>query len=143
MTEEAKIKLFFDKYSIAGNILFSSGDKNLSVDGTGILPSVGEKEGKNILLYIKKFYPECKNILDVGSGVGHITKCSDDIPGINCFSFEGCKDLIPNVVCDKNKYAIVDLSKPLDNIDLYKAFDMTTSFEVLEHVHRNHQDQFW
>ena len=47
------ITSFFNEYNIESR-LFSCGNKNLSIDGTGILPSVNEKIAKNILYY-KKF----------------------------------------------------------------------------------------
>ena len=139
------IKSFFKEFSVINNN-YSSGNKNVSIDGTGILPSVDEKAGNAILLYIKKNYPKCKTILDVGAGVGYLSRQSqymnpDD--RINCFSFEGCKDLVQHIKCDPNLFSIVDLTEKFTDNRLEKQFDLTTSFEVLEHVHRMHQDIFW
>jgi len=141
----SSIESFYNEYSISKNKMFSSGEKNESVDGSGILPSVGENEAKGILSYIKKFYPHVNNILDIGSGQGYLTKICDDLNDLdfNCYSMEGCSNLIPHVKCDKNKYAIVDFSNKFADKRLEKQFDLTTSFEVLEHVHRKHQDIFW
>uniref|UniRef100_A0A6C0JX39 Methyltransferase domain-containing protein n=1 Tax=viral metagenome TaxID=1070528 RepID=A0A6C0JX39_9ZZZZ len=140
----SNIQEFFELNNITKKY-YSTGKKNLSIDGTGILPSVDTPAGTRILNYIKKFYfPDTSiNILDVGAGVGHLTKASDSFNTINCYSFEGCSDLVPHVVCDKTKFAIVDLTETFTDKLLYKQFDLTTSFEVLEHVHRSHQDTFW
>lgn len=141
----SNIESFYSEYSIGNKKSFSSGEKNESIDGTGILPSVDEKASKSILNYIKKFYPHVNNILDIGSGQGYLTKTCDDLKDFefNCYSMEGCSELIPHVKCDKNKYAIVDFSKQFTDNRLEKQFDLTTSFEVLEHIHRKHQDIFW
>ena len=61
------IELFFSENNVHDGKLFSSGQKNQSIDGTGVLPSVGEPTAISILRYIKKHYPHVKNIFDVGS----------------------------------------------------------------------------
>jgi hypothetical protein len=140
------INTFFTEFSIGNNKLYSSGKKNESIDGTGVLPSVDVKNSVSLINYIKKNYPHVNNILDVGAGQGYLNKAADDLKsslGINCYSIEGCSDLIPHVKCDRNKYAIVDFSTKFEDERLKKKFDLTTSFEVLEHVHRKHQDIFW
>lgn len=140
------IERFFSENSVANNIFFSSGEKNLSVDGTGIVPSVDNIAAEKILMYIKNNYKYAKNILDVGAGIGFLTKKADEmknILNINCYSLEGSKELVPDIKCDKSKYAVIDFSKKFTNKKLYKQFDLSTSFEVLEHVHRKHQDIFW
>jgi hypothetical protein len=140
------IDSFFNEFSIQNNKLYSDGNKNLSIDGTGILPSVDESAAIAILNYIKKNYTETTNILDIGSGVGWLSNKADNLYSyynMKCYSFEGCKDLVPHIKCSPNKYAIVDLSKKFTDERLNKKFDLTTSFEVLEHIHRDHQDIFW
>lgn len=127
--------------------MFTEGKRNESVDGTGILPSVNTTNSTLIKDYIKKYiFPnttEVIKILDVGAGVGHFQKGAEDDPAVLVFSFEGCGDLINHAICDKSRYVIADLSVPFTDERLYKAFDISTSFEVLEHVHRSHQDTFW
>ena len=51
------IEKFFSENSVANNIFFSSGEKNLSVDGTGIVPSVDNIAAEKILIYIKNNSP--------------------------------------------------------------------------------------
>jgi hypothetical protein len=142
------IKNFFEENNCQEK-LFTSGLRNQSVDGTGILPSVNDTNNWLIKDFIKKTFSSQftsqtqMKLLDVGAGVGFFQKGTEDDPEVLGFSFEGCSDLINHVVCDKSRYAIVDLSIPFSDERLFKAFDISTSFEVLEHVHRSHQDAFW
>jgi 2-polyprenyl-3-methyl-5-hydroxy-6-metoxy-1,4-benzoquinol methylase len=138
-----KIKLFFEENNITKK-LYSTGNNNESIDGSGVLPSVDKNNSIYIINYIIKLLNKSNiNVLDVGSGVGYLTYASQYVDNFNCYSFEGSSNLIQHVICDKERYAIVDLSTKFDNELLYKKFDITTSFEVLEHVHRKHQDIFW
>lgn len=135
-----RIDSFFKEYNILDGKKYTDGSHNQSVDGSGKLPSVNEKEAKQILKFLLKNNPVFFYILDVGAGLGYLQKYFSDI--LHCNSFEGSNSLSPFVVCDKSKYAIADLSKPFSDHRLYKAFDLSTSFEVFEHIHRDHLDQF-
>ena len=136
---------FFDENNCRVRFV-TSGQRNLSVDGTGILPSVDVSNSSKIKDYIKEHVLPGQSpitILDVGAGVGHFQKGCEGDPAVDAYSFEGCGDLAKHIVCDPSRFAIVDLSVPFTDERLYKAFDVSTSFEVLEHVHRTHQDTFW
>lgn len=138
---------FFYDYSVELNKFYkTTGENNLSVDGSGILPSVDEEAAKEIKELIKILIPK-EHIfhLDIGAGVGWLQKTiEEDIDRkIISFSFEGSAELIPHMVCNKKWIAIVDMSLPFVDKRLFRRFDLTTSFEVIEHVHRDHQLQYW
>ena len=130
---------FFREYSVrAGKMYNSNGEFNLSIDGSGIIPSINESN-------VDLMYPLLKGYkiqLDIGGGMCHLTKMLNE-HGIEGYSFEGSAVLINRIVCDKNRVAIIDMSKKINDKRLNRYFDITTSFEVIEHIHRNYQLQFW
>jgi hypothetical protein len=125
----------------------TDGSKNLSVDGTGILPSVDENASRQILSFIKEVFITGGRfplrLLDIGAGVGHLQRTADADAFFNAYSFEGCAGLINSFVCDKSRIAVCDMAKPGLPVGLKGAFHLTTSFEVLEHVHRSEMDTFF
>lgn len=133
-----KIESFFSQNSVAaGN--YSAPAHTKSIDGTGKDVSVGKNVGDQLVKYIiKKFNPS--TVLDIGTGKGHMVNSlrDHDICG---FGIEGSSSLVPMCVCDKNNYAILDITKSINDERLHKAFDLTTSFEMFEHIHRSHEDQ--
>jgi len=142
------VSSFFSKFNaISKKYVNTEGAKNLSVDGTGILPSVDKSTSEQILNFIKLIFVTNNkfplNVLDVGAGVGHLQKLADLDPFFNMYSFEGCSDLIKHFVCNKSRIAICDLTQNISDIQIKKAFHLTTSFEVLEHIHRSKMDIFW
>lgn len=138
---------FLEFNSLTGKFVNTDGSRNLSVDGTGILPSVDENAGSKILEFIKSLFEvengSSLNMLDIGAGVGHLQRLADSDPFFNSYSFEGCSDLAKSFVCDMDRIAICDMGKPITDQRLEKSFNLTTSFEVLEHVHRNDMDAFF
>lgn len=137
-----KINQYFKKYP---DKIISSGENNESVDGSGILSSVDKKIASNIAKYIyKKFYIfDLKfkpTLLDIGCGQGYLVKAFNQNNMIG-YGFEGSKKLLNNFVSE-NIY-IYDLTKKINNENLYKAFNITTSFEVAEHVPPELQKNFW
>lgn len=133
---------FFNEFSAAGGGFYNTdGRHNLSVDGSGVLPSVNVKEAQGIKRYLlKKFElpPSRKmRVLDVGAGAGYLQAALEKDETFEAYSFEGSSALLPHAICDKSKYVICDLSKKIDDIRLFKAFNLTTSFEVFEHIYRS------
>lgn len=121
---------------------YTSGEHNSSVDGTGKDVSVGEGVGDKLAQYIKTKFtgPEKLKVLDVGTGRGYMVNGLIK-NGIIGYGIEGSKSVAHQAVCPKNRIAVVDLSINLRGT-LHKAFHLTTSFEVLEHVHRKDEDVF-
>lgn len=140
-------ELFFEEFSVIKDKSFNTdGSHNLSVDGAGILPSVNVREAENIKRYLLKKFTMAADrkmrVLDVGAGAGYLQNGLAQDARFEAYSFEGSRQLIPHIAGDKTKYVICDLSKRIDDIRLKKAFDLTTSFEVFEHVHKSHIHDF-
>jgi len=141
----SKVENFFKEYSVKSNksYLFS-GENNLSVDGSGVLPSINNQNAILIKPLIEKYITkETIWHLDLGCGVSWLSKILDGFENIESYGLEGSNNLIPHFVHDKSKTMIFDLSREFSDERLYKSFDITTSFELIEHVHRTHQLQFW
>lgn len=140
------IEEFFKIHSLATGAKFTSGKEykdegsnSLSVDGSGEVPSVNDKNSPHIAKYIlDKGY---ERVLDIGAGLGYLQWGAEQV-GLDCYSLEGSARLSPHVVCDKSKYCIYDITKGVDT-RLCTGFDLTTSFEVIEHIHRDERDAFW
>lgn len=121
---------------------YTSGDHNLSVDGTGKDASVTSSIGAAIASYIlKKFKADTLRVMDLGTGKGHLPN-EMARAGIDAYGLEGAGGLAGATVYDHNKIVCCDLSVPIIDERLNKAFDLTTSFELIEHIHRSHEDQF-
>lgn len=136
---------FFEEFG--GTLFNTNGSHDLSVDGTGRLPSVDAAAGVGIRDYIKTLFSVGDsgrlNVLDLGAGVGHLQKVLDEDRFFNAYSFEGSLELLDKVVCSKKRVSICHLSHAIQDERLCKAFHLTTSFEFLEHCHRSHQDVVW
>jgi len=139
------LKEFFDEYSINSNTTYlSSGANNISVDGSGVLPSIDSNNAHLIKPLIERYInKDVITHLDLGAGCCWLSKTLDGYDNFNSYALEGSKYLIPHVVHDKSKIVIADLSKEFTDERLHNTFDITTSFELIEHVHRKHQLQFW
>ena len=135
---------FFEEYNIDTKH-FTNGSHNKSVDGTGVLPSVDERVSNMFGDFIKNHLDKKNNIthLDIGGGRCWLSKGLDESGSFDSYSFEGSITLLPYIVHNHKKVAIVDLSKEITDLRLHRVFDVTTSFEVIEHVHRDDQLQFW
>jgi len=140
--QDRDVASFFAENSILQK-KFTSGAHNLSVDGTGKDVSVGETVGRRISEYIcEKFVTDDKLcVVDLGTGRAHLPNQMDKL-GIDAYGFEGAGELVGQGVYNKNKVACCDLSVPFTDERLNKAFHLSTSFELLEHIHRDHEDQF-
>lgn len=139
MSNLSNILSFFSEFNCENKSFYiHDGSTNSSVDGTGINPSVNQANSSILYQYIKeKSFVLNPIVLDFGCGIGYLEK--NDL----VFGLEGSSNLIGHVVCDKKKVCITDFSK--SNLDerLNKAFDISCSFEVVEHIPRKNQIQFW
>jgi len=140
MNKKEQIDLFFN-----GNKLKTNGINNSSVDGTGILASVTDTIGQRIANFIyNKFNIADKKdetlILDVGCGQGFLVKNLNNLPNITAYGFEGSSDLLPHFKSDN--ICVFDLSNDLPP-ELEKTFEITTSFEMLEHIPMEGQKKVW
>ena len=134
---------FFNEHSVLKSN-YSSGEHTRSIDGTGVNVSVGDYAAGRIADYIcKKFdYELPVSILDAGAGLGHLQSALT-AKGFYACSMEGSKSVAAGAVCDKDRFSIVDLCQPIADKRLYKAFDLSTSFELIEHIHPEEEDNFW
>jgi len=136
---------FFFEYG--GKLYGTDGSQNLSVDASGILPSVNESASVGIRKYIKTLFTvkhlKKLKVIDLGAGVGFLQKALDEDDFFEAYSFEGAEELLKNIVCNNKKVAVCDLSIPITDTRLHKAFNLSTSFEFLEHIHRDHQKPVW
>jgi cyclopropane fatty-acyl-phospholipid synthase-like methyltransferase len=142
----ASVEEFFRQYNCGASFYNTDGSKNLSVDGTGVLASVDERASQGITNFIAELFDLSNgpmNLLDLGTGVGHLIKRLSGSDKIIAFGLEGSRDLIDKMVCDRSRVVIADLSKSITDERLHRQFHLTTSFEVVEHVHRQHQETFW
>jgi 2-polyprenyl-3-methyl-5-hydroxy-6-metoxy-1,4-benzoquinol methylase len=131
----------------------TDGLNNESVDGSGWNPSVTLENAPLIFNFIKDKVPINLNdasVLDVGCGQGYFIKYLNDTEGIFAMGIEGSADL-QKYFCHDN-IVIWDLCKPFNEIDYplsvlnhldKKLFDVSFSFEVIEHVAPNQQREFW
>ena len=122
----------------------TSGEHTESVDGSGWNPSINESNVEKIFGYIKSQmdyvdWNQAK-VLDVGTGLGYFTRHLNSL-GIPCLGAEGAVELYEKGV-DQNHTVIWDLSKEID-FEVEKIFDVSFSFEVVEHVAPHHQRTFW
>lgn len=139
------IEEFFKEYCIESHKSYLlSGNNNLSVDGTGIIPSINSSNAPLLKPLIEKYMPkDIIHHMDLGGGMCWLSKILDEYDNFKSYAIEGSNSLIPHIVHNKSKVVIADLSKEFTDKRLYKAFDITTSFELIEHIHRTHQLQFW
>lgn len=167
LVNEAKAniaKRFFEENSFASTAkgLNTNGKRNRSVDGSGWHPSVTPEVAKKIVAYAKTFFDGPFLHLDIGTGLGYLP-IEFRKSGIESYAVEGAADLLtpktdydpvtgihepmgphPGTQLDRNYLLLADFSKKLvGNEKLKKLFDLSTSFEVIEHVHRKDQRQFW
>lgn len=134
-------KPFFDEFA-CDKASFNNGEKNLSVDGSGEEVSVDLNIAGKIARYVKAKFPGDITVLDIGTGMGHlVTEYLRH--SINGYGAEGYGALCNRAECPKDRLVCMDLSRPITDPRLSKAFNLTTSFELVEHVHRNHQDIFF
>lgn len=139
---DGDIDSFFLEHSIHVHN-YSSGQHNLSVDGTGVDPSVTQETAEGIAKYIlEKFNCEQElTVLDIGTGLGHMVNGFNN-NGIDGFGIEGSLQAASKSVCPKGRITLLDMSVNIEDERLNKCCHLTTSFELLEHIHRNHEDQF-
>lgn len=119
-----------------------SNDRNPNdTDGTGILPSVNCSNAKSILelIYncVRDNIPHRPiRLLDIGTGLGWFLKANQDDERFVLHGCEGNKSLCDKALCSIIYHNIIE--KPIE-----LNLDITTSFEVAEHVKEQDQDKFW
>jgi len=129
----------------------TDGSINDSVDGSGLTPSVNENNAPHIISYIIEQMPYINwpevRALDVGCGKGYFTKYLNDIR-IKCVGAEGSLNLESDFV-DPENTVIWDFTKEFGSLgeisDVLNdtLFDVSFSFEVIEHVDPYDQGIFW
>jgi hypothetical protein len=117
-----------------------TGERNLSIDGTGVLPSVDEKVALHILNYIKQNYNDVNKILDIGAGRGFFQKTVEENSNILVWSIEGYGQM--PFEANKERLIVSDATIPFTK-EYKKEFDLVTSFECIEHIHSTGQENFW
>ena len=116
------------------------GGKTSSIDGTGELPSVDTEVSLRLLEYIKNEFGGVKTILDVGAGRGLLQKTFDENSDYDVWSLEGFSEM--PFEANRDKWIISDMTIPLTP-EYKKYFDLVTSFECIEHIHKDGQEVFW
>lgn len=97
-------------------------------DGTGINPSVTIPIAERIIDWIKdKYTPE--RLIDIGTGLGHLVTVAHS-KGIYSLGVEGSQQLVNQ--SGNTRVQCHDIRKPV----LIGPWDITTSFEFIEHVPR-------
>ncbi len=133
-----------DKFFSLNNIGINNApiNKNESIDGTGQNPSVQKAEADRIAKYILNKF-ECDNIkvIDVGTGLGYMVEAYLN-NNINGYGIEGFVPLAKKCAAGKDRVSARDMSIKIEDDDAFKCANLTTSFEVFEHVHRKHEDVF-
>lgn len=104
----------------------------MNTDLSGSKPSVKDQESKLIIDKILSLFPNKPIIkmLDIGCGLGYLQKNADSIKQIDCYSLD--ISLLDNFVGNPLKRIIHNIA----NTELKDKFDITTSFEFIEHIHR-------
>lgn len=130
----------------------TSGKNNESVDGSGWNPSVNDDNVEKIFSFIKEEtphidWPQAK-VFDIGTGLGYLPKYLNS-QGITCIGAEGSSELVDKSVSSENT-VVWDLAVPFESINLpfdqenlKNLFDVSFSFEVIEHVSPFDQYVFW
>lgn len=129
--------------------VLTDGSNNESVDGSGWNPSINPENVAHIFNNVKLLMPFVNwpeaNVIDVGCGIGYLTKYLNQEEKILCVGAEGSLDLVEKFV-DPDHTVLWDFTKPLEELGINIAepiFDVSISFEVVEHIHPDHQEQFW
>lgn len=117
-----------------------TGQKNLSIDGTGVLASVNTTEALSILEYIKQNFTNVNKILDIGAGQGFFQKTVEENSDCLVWSMEGYGEM--PFRANRDRLIISDATIPFTE-EYKKAFDLVTSFECIEHIHSTGQETFW
>lgn len=100
-----------------------------------------------IMHQIRNWLPEIKRHCDIGAARAYLSKfLSEHIPSIESYAIEGFDYGIKNnaVDIDIKKYCVVDFAKySIESLNLYKYFDLTTAFEITEHIPIENLEQFY
>jgi 2-polyprenyl-3-methyl-5-hydroxy-6-metoxy-1,4-benzoquinol methylase len=118
----------------------TDGSRNASVDGSGELPSMRKEFAVHTLAYIGRTFGHAAWVCDLGAGLG-VLAAEAQRAGLTLRvdSLEGCGELAkklpaPAIVWDLTQ----DVPFPQD---LEDGYDLTTSFELLEHIETDKIDR--
>lgn len=104
-----------------------------------------ESNCQAIVDYITSHYPDLKNHCDIGGSIGTLSKKLNEL-NKDSYVIEG-HDLglrSNNVKIPLEKYCVFDItSASIDCLNLEKYFDLTTAFEVTEHIPIDKIDMFY
>jgi hypothetical protein len=82
-----------------------------------------------------------KNIIyRFGAGRGLLQKTFDENSDYDVWSLEGFSEM--PFEANRDKWIISDMTIPLTP-EYKKSFDLVTSFECIEHIHKDGQEVFW
>lgn len=107
------------------------------MDGSGINPSVDYAVATQLLDVCIELN-QCTSLLDFGTGMGWLVKRAIDI-GIDAHGLEGSSQVVSNGV--SNNIHCVNICS--DDMFMNRKFDISTSFECIEHIPREHQHAYW
>jgi hypothetical protein len=113
-----------------------------SVDGTGIRPSVTPEAAALVHAYIKKLGFKGR-VLDIGAGLCHLQASLESDPDFEAYSMEASTDVLKDVRANPDRVIVQDITKLVTEPCLTKAFDLSTSFELVEHIPREEQSRYW
>ena len=112
---------------------------------SGLHSASNESNCDAIVEYIKIHYPELKNHCDIGGSIGTLSKKLIDL-NKDSYVIEGHDLGLRNnsVKIPLEKYCVFDITaSSMDCLNLEKYFDLTTTFEVTEHIPVDKIDMFY
>lgn len=110
------------------------------IDGSGKLASVDMEVAKSLKRFIINKYPTVKKIVDVGAGQGYFQAEFDEDEEFEVLSIEGSIN-VPFIANPEYRLQEDFCTKLPEEFTNY--FDLVVSFECIEHIHQDNQEQFW
>lgn len=119
-----------------------------TADGTGINPSVTPENAPRLVNFIINNHPLMKpwigkvrvnpfTVVDVGCGLGHLVNEFNTRGLYKAVGYEGNRDLASKAVTDSVKHVVIGVD------EIEEVYDLSTSFEVIEHIEQYQQVAFW
>ncbi len=109
-------------------------------DGSGSSASVREDNAERLLRYIIN-KTNTNKFVDFGTGLGYLPKIAHDLKIANVIGVEGNKELFDKIDCPPEVKILADVSSA--SFSLTTKFELSTSFELIEHIPRKLQKQLW
>jgi|SRR5215831_1031745 len=120
-----------------------TGAGTVSIDGSGIVPSVNELEAQQLLRFIHTQF-SCiapLRLVDIGAGIGRLQAEADLDATFEARSVEGAMNAWTARACVTEHLALCDIARAPLRPEWTKQFHLSTSFEFFEHVHRDDLDR--